>query len=159
MTTWRDSAACRGKDPDLWFPVALRSDKSARPRAVTRAVTICASCPARARCLEEAAQRDERYGIWGGFDFEDPATRRRIRQSADPTSIEITWMALAYLVTPPARKRRDTSVDKLAMHDSRISRCSCGSQVYGTNACGTCAIAQARLDRIFATLHRHQEAS
>lgn len=54
-------AACRGTDPNLWFP----------PRTgtvdVAKAKTICAGCPARSPCLEYALEHREKQGVWGGL--------------------------------------------------------------------------------------------
>lgn len=51
-------AACRGKDPELFF---------APPGQGQAARAICASCPVRFACLEEAlASGPSLQGIWGG---------------------------------------------------------------------------------------------
>ena len=69
--TWRDDAACRGADPDLFFP--YRGDNEASAAAVA----VCARCTVRAECLEEALSRPELLGVWGG---KTPAERRQIRR-------------------------------------------------------------------------------
>ena len=68
-------AACIGQDPALFFPET--DAVSARARAV------CATCPAltRAICLERAEARGERFGVWGGVDFEEKARKRRKARS------------------------------------------------------------------------------
>jgi WhiB family redox-sensing transcriptional regulator len=73
--TWRDDAACLGRDPDLWFPD--RSD-SVTAKA---AVTICAVCPVRGACHREALDHPETtcHGIWGGLT---ELERRRDRVEA-----------------------------------------------------------------------------
>lgn len=38
-----------------------------------QAVMVCLSCPVQSECLDDALDRQERWGIWGGFD----ATERR----------------------------------------------------------------------------------
>jgi Transcription factor WhiB len=53
--------ACRGADPDLFFPLPGESAEPAK--------AICAVCPVRAVCLALARGRGERYGIWGGVDL------------------------------------------------------------------------------------------
>lgn len=60
--------ACAGEDPDLFFPPdgERAGDRLLR---VARAKAVCAGCPVRGRCLELAAGRGERWGIWGGVDF------------------------------------------------------------------------------------------
>lgn len=60
---WRERAACRDSDPDLWFP-ASDNLRYSDPR-VLAAVRICRSCPVKAECLEEALANDM-CGIWGG---------------------------------------------------------------------------------------------
>ncbi|MFM1727022.1 WhiB family transcriptional regulator [Prescottella soli] len=50
---------CRiGDDPDLWFSEA--------PAALERAKQLCGGCPIRSRCLSDALDRAEPWGVWGG---------------------------------------------------------------------------------------------
>lgn len=60
---WQHYAACRGMDPDLFFPPAGHV-----PR---RAKAICESCPVTDECLAFALQhephRDDRFGVYGGL--------------------------------------------------------------------------------------------
>lgn len=65
---WQKLAACRGLDPELFFPT--RGDSV--PPEVKE---TCASCPVRADCLEFGLW--ERQGIWGG---ESDRGRRRLRK-------------------------------------------------------------------------------
>ena len=69
-TTWRDRAACRGLDPEIFYPV---SDEEA-----DAAKAICAECPVREACLEYALTNRERDGVWGGATERE--RRRMIRQ-------------------------------------------------------------------------------
>lgn len=66
---WHSEAACRGRDPDLWFPVGREPADEAR--------AACATCRVRAECAE--AGRSERFGIWGGLG---PGQRRTKRPRA-----------------------------------------------------------------------------
>lgn len=69
---WHKDASCRGyRDPDLWFPEP--GDKKARIKTA-RALWICAHCPVRELCLEEAMSKNEKHGIRGGR-----TTRQRVR--------------------------------------------------------------------------------
>ena len=68
--TWRQHGACRGTDPDIFYPV---SDEEAEP-----AKAICATCPVREPCLEYALSTRERDGVWGGATERE--RRRMIRQ-------------------------------------------------------------------------------
>ena len=63
---WHRDAACRGVDPNLFFPERGASADEAR--------AICATCPVKEPCHE--AGRFEYYGVWGG-------TTRKERQLAE----------------------------------------------------------------------------
>lgn len=74
---WLDLAACQGMHVGLFFAPAVELPSQRRAREVA-AKAVCAVCPVRAACLEDAMQRRERYGIWGGLSsLERKAVRRR----------------------------------------------------------------------------------
>jgi WhiB family redox-sensing transcriptional regulator len=58
---WRTLAACRGLDPDLFFPE--RGDAF----TARNAQAVCAACPVAEQCLEFAIEVGETEGIWGGL--------------------------------------------------------------------------------------------
>ena len=67
--SWRDKAACKGKDINIFFPVA--DEDADNPYLDTRektleAAKLCRECPVKDPCREEAIQNDE-YGVWGGI--------------------------------------------------------------------------------------------
>jgi WhiB family redox-sensing transcriptional regulator len=66
---WTAQAACRGTDTEIFYPVT--------PDEEAEALSICATCPVRAQCLDDAIRNREIYGIWGGTT---PEQRRRIRR-------------------------------------------------------------------------------
>jgi WhiB family transcriptional regulator, redox-sensing transcriptional regulator len=68
--SWRTRAACKGVDPDIFYPA---SDEDAE-----EAKAICAQCPVREACLEYALANRERDGVWGGATERE--RRRMIRQ-------------------------------------------------------------------------------
>ena len=68
--SWRQRAACRGVDPDIFYPV---SDEEAE-----EAKAICSECSVRQPCLEYAIANRERDGVWGGATERE--RRRIIRQ-------------------------------------------------------------------------------
>lgn len=70
---WRDEAACRHADPDLFFPVGTTGPAL---RQVDEAKRICRACPARMPCLAWALGNAIPAGIWGGTTEEE---RRAIR--------------------------------------------------------------------------------
>ena len=68
LGSWGDLAACRTADPDLFFPVSAKG----RARSdIARALAVCASCPARSRCLDFALTTRQADGIWGGRTAEE----------------------------------------------------------------------------------------
>ena len=72
---WRDDAACRNADPELFF--TDDDTRSARARVKT-AKLICRACPVRALCLSWALASGYEAGIWGGHTEEE---RRALRRS------------------------------------------------------------------------------
>jgi WhiB family redox-sensing transcriptional regulator len=72
---WRQRAACRGVDPDIFYPVSEEEAEDAK--------SICASCPVLETCLEWALTNRERDGVWGGAtERERRRIVRRRRRSA-----------------------------------------------------------------------------
>jgi WhiB family redox-sensing transcriptional regulator len=69
-SSWRQHAACRGLDPDIFYPP---SDEEA-----AEAKAVCAQCAVRQPCLEHALTSRERDGVWGGATERE--RRRMIRQ-------------------------------------------------------------------------------
>jgi WhiB family redox-sensing transcriptional regulator len=67
---WRQRAACRGVDPDIFYPVSEEDADEAKG--------ICFACPVRQACLEYALVNRERDGVWGGATERE--RRRMIRQ-------------------------------------------------------------------------------
>lgn len=65
---WRDEAACRELDPDLFFP----TDKAGEKEAVAH----CAGCPVQGACLDFAVTTRQYDGVWGGLGEDD---RQRMR--------------------------------------------------------------------------------
>jgi len=56
---WRELAACRGADLDVFFPGRGESAGPARQ--------VCAGCPVRQACLDYAITNRIAYGVWGGL--------------------------------------------------------------------------------------------
>ena len=67
---WRQRAACRGVDADIFYPL---SDEDAE-----EAKGICGACGVRETCLEYALANREREGVWGGATERE--RRRMLRQ-------------------------------------------------------------------------------
>jgi WhiB family transcriptional regulator, redox-sensing transcriptional regulator len=80
--SWQARAACGGLAARLFFgPDGERPQE--REIREAKAVTICASCPVRARCLDYALRNSIKHGIWGGLNKEQRARERR-RQAGRP---------------------------------------------------------------------------
>ncbi|KAA2248688.1 WhiB family transcriptional regulator [Solihabitans fulvus] len=59
--SWRDRAACRSEDPELFFPVGGRDSLT------NLALAICQPCPVLGECRREALETPIQDGIWGGM--------------------------------------------------------------------------------------------
>ena len=64
LPDWRDDAACRDADPELFFP---DGDIRLARAQVKTAKLICRSCPVSATCLSWALASGQEAGIWGGL--------------------------------------------------------------------------------------------
>lgn len=76
LAGWRDRAACRDLDTELFFPIGTTGpalDQAEQAKAV------CAGCPVRAECLAWALDSGQ-DGIWGGLTEDQRRTLRRGRQ-------------------------------------------------------------------------------
>jgi len=69
---WRDYAACRDHDPDLFFP-----GSEPTPSQIAAARAICSACPVQDECLTYALESNQTDGIWGG---QTPTGRRKLRR-------------------------------------------------------------------------------
>lgn len=67
---WTTEAACAGTEVDFYATTESEVEK---------ALEICSSCPVRKICMQEALDRSERFGVWGGAT----ATELRRVQSID----------------------------------------------------------------------------
>ena len=72
--TWRDSAACRDADSEVFFPAGERGTNlgnGRRPPDYREALRYCSACPVRDACLAEALASERtagsRHGVWGGL--------------------------------------------------------------------------------------------
>ncbi|MEV7387055.1 MULTISPECIES: WhiB family transcriptional regulator [unclassified Streptomyces] len=63
MDDWREHAACRAEDPDLFFPIGTTGPSLHQTR---RAKAVCERCPAQEPCLRWAMETEQTVGVWGG---------------------------------------------------------------------------------------------
>jgi len=73
IINWRDHAACRETDVDLFFPIGTTGPALTRIDAAKR---VCQTCPVQAQCLSWALDYGVSDGVWGGAT---PEERRSIR--------------------------------------------------------------------------------
>jgi WhiB family redox-sensing transcriptional regulator len=72
---WRQAAACRDTDPDLFFPIGttgLAIDQ------IEAAKAVCRQCDVQPGCLEFALATNQEAGVWGGTSEEE---RRKLRKA------------------------------------------------------------------------------
>lgn len=62
---WHTRAACRGHNPELWYP--NRDDKLSHRLAAK----VCGECPVQTECLDTALQSRDEHGIWGGKTYQE----------------------------------------------------------------------------------------
>ena len=74
---WWAHAACTDQPTDLFF-----ADGRGR---LAEAVRVCATCPVRRDCYQDARARGEEYGVWGGVVFH----KMRGRSARVPISMEV----------------------------------------------------------------------
>ena len=75
---WRDQAACVGDMATAFYPPLGPEKRSVKTAREERAKAVCAACPVRPQCLDQAIESGERYGIWGGMTDSE---RSRLRAS------------------------------------------------------------------------------
>ncbi|GGS48253.1 WhiB family transcriptional regulator [Streptomyces griseoviridis] len=76
MDDWREHAACRDEDPDLFFPIGSSGPALMQTQ---QAKAVCHRCPVRDQCLRWALDTGQSIGVWGGTDEnERRALKRRL---------------------------------------------------------------------------------
>ncbi|MGD1222580.1 MULTISPECIES: WhiB family transcriptional regulator [Streptomyces] len=86
MSDWRESAACRSVDPDLFFPIGHTGPAVFQ---IEEAKAVCRACPVRDACLRWALDTGQAIGIWGGTSEAERralARREARRRSRDTTA-------------------------------------------------------------------------
>ncbi|MBR2673033.1 MAG: WhiB family transcriptional regulator [Aeriscardovia sp.] len=73
---WRAQAACRDKDPELFFPVG---NTGAALKQIEEAKAVCRTCPVIDQCLKWALDTNQDSGIWGGLTEDE---RRALKRHA-----------------------------------------------------------------------------
>ena len=72
---WRDVAACRSVEPDLFFPIGSTGGAMDQIESAKR---VCRQCEALDPCLEFALATNQESGVWGGTAEDE---RRKLRKA------------------------------------------------------------------------------
>lgn len=72
-TDWRDHAACRDVDPDLFFPIGTLGESLLQ---IDEAKRICRACTVCGPCLRWAVDSGS-AGVWGGTTEDERRILRR----------------------------------------------------------------------------------
>jgi WhiB family transcriptional regulator, redox-sensing transcriptional regulator len=109
---WQDRAACKGHQPDLWYPDGMQGQNDAYRYAAAR--VVCDTCPVKAECLTHAIATDERHGMWGGLTptERDRQTGGRRRPERD---IDVGL--------PPEARQCETCTDTAVRGEAMYTRC------------------------------------
>ena len=85
---WRQDAACRDADPELFFPVGTAGPAL---RQIREAKRICRGCPAQSPCLAWALDHGVTDGVWeeaprtsGAPSAASPGPCRTVRKTTMP---------------------------------------------------------------------------
>lgn len=76
---WRDQAACRSEDPELFFPVGTTGPAL---QQIEDAKSVCRRCPVISPCLEFAMRTSQDEGIWGGTTTDERRALKKRRAQA-----------------------------------------------------------------------------
>lgn len=86
MTDFRELAACRALDPELFFPVGTPGARLYDAQ-VAEAKAVCDRCPVRAECLDLALSAGLEHGVYGGLD--GPERAALVRRQAHPARVPV----------------------------------------------------------------------
>ena len=65
---WQDRGACRGEDPELFFPLGTTGPALAQ---IAQAKAVCERCPVIDWCLQWALETRQDFGVWGGLSEDE----------------------------------------------------------------------------------------
>ncbi len=72
---WRQFAACRSTEPDLFFPIGTTGPAVDQIESAKR---VCRSCEVVDTCLDFALATNQESGVWGATSEEE---RRKLRKA------------------------------------------------------------------------------
>jgi WhiB family transcriptional regulator, redox-sensing transcriptional regulator len=87
---WRDDAACRDADPDLFFPIGTTGPAL---RQIGEAKRVCRTCPAQTQCLAWALDNRVIDGVWGGTTGEERRAMRSLPRRMTTNAAQARFVA------------------------------------------------------------------
>ena len=103
---WRAKAACRDKDPELFFPVG---NTGTAYQQIEEAKAVCRTCKVIDACLKCALDTNQDYGVWGGLsEDERRALKRRAMRARRSQSMQMQIChtpRLEHNAVPPTTSR------------------------------------------------------
>ena len=114
-TAWQSAAACRGKDPALWFcDIVDEDDPSKSSWEATddeiEAVAVCTGCPVIGHCALSAI--NEPKGLWAGMtDRNRQRLRRYLRRGVVPVDPAAVGPLAVDISTSSLKARIDSRPD------------------------------------------------
>lgn len=73
---WRAQGACDGYGDETFFPHYNDNAQEAK--------RVCAGCPVRSECLEEALEKRHEFGVWGGLTERERQRLLRVQGFKQP---------------------------------------------------------------------------
>lgn len=112
-TDWRDEAACREADPELFFPVGTTGSALGQ---IVRAKAVCAGCGVRGECLA-FAMKALSEGVAGGMTADERRQLRPVRASRPVRGVNGAVVgALAGGERVQGATRREVAAAAVALH-------------------------------------------
>ncbi len=71
---WRNDAACRDEDPELFVPVGTSGPALSQ---IAAAKSVCRRCPVMSDCLQWALESGQDAGVWGGASEDERRALKR----------------------------------------------------------------------------------
>ncbi|MGN6678906.1 MAG: WhiB family transcriptional regulator [Streptosporangiaceae bacterium] len=71
---WRNHAACRDVDPELFFPIGNTGPALFQ---IDEAKQVCARCKVSEACLQWALDSGQDSGVWGGLSEDERRALKR----------------------------------------------------------------------------------
>jgi WhiB family redox-sensing transcriptional regulator len=71
--SWYEYAACRGENPELFFPIGTSGSAL---RQLKEAKAVCGRCAVQSVCLEWAVLAGIDEGVWGGQSEDERRAQR-----------------------------------------------------------------------------------